>query len=221
MQAQAYRYIRENIATCKYLPKQLISESQIQSELGFSRTPVREAIGRLAQEGLLIVYPKRGIMVSGISITDIHKIFEVRSMLEPYTLRTYHENLDMDQIQYFADIFHEYCDRDRSQEQSFDLLDNFYQLDDKFHSTILSALENEYLLALYERIHTQSIRLRVMSGKFVEARLQRTMEEHLEISNACLDRNWEKAAQAMEVHLVNSKKSSLETILKSNIPDIF
>ena len=53
----------------------MLSESLLREELGFSRTPVREAIGRLAQEGLVRVYPKRGIMVSPISIGDIHKIF--------------------------------------------------------------------------------------------------------------------------------------------------
>lgn len=215
MQEQAYHYIRNNIASCKYLPKQLISESQLQKELGFSRTPVREAIGRLAQEGLLVVYPKRGIMVSGISISDIQHIFEVRTLLEPYVLRTYHDNLDMDRIREFSNIFHEYCNGSRK-----GTLD-FYRLDDEFHAALLSSLENEYFLALYKRIHTQSTRLRIMSGKFVESRLQRTMEEHAEIADACLEQNWERAAKAMEVHLINSKRSSLETILKNNISDIF
>ena len=77
---------------CEYAPNQLLSESLLQEELGFSRTPVREAISRLAQEGLLKVFPKRGIVVSGITVSDIRMIFEVRTLVEPYALRTCGDN---------------------------------------------------------------------------------------------------------------------------------
>ena len=64
LQSQAYQYIRQKIATCEYAPNQMLSESQLRDELGISRTPVREAVSRLVQEGLLTVFPKRGIVVS-------------------------------------------------------------------------------------------------------------------------------------------------------------
>ena len=91
----------------------------------------------------------------------------------------------------------------------------FYQLDDQFHSLLVSVLENEYLRDLYSRIQTQNIRLRVMSGQFIESRLQRTMAEHAEIAGACLEKNWERAAIAMSKHLQYSEESSLATLLKS------
>ena len=68
MQNQAYQFIRKKIERCEYAPNDMLSESLLREELGFSRTPVREAIGRLAQEGLERVYKKRCIMVSAISI---------------------------------------------------------------------------------------------------------------------------------------------------------
>ena len=88
MQNQAYQFIRKKIERCEYAPNDMLSESLLREELGFSRTPVREAIGRLAQEGLVRVYPKRGIMVSAISIGDIHQIFEVRALVERWPRTT-------------------------------------------------------------------------------------------------------------------------------------
>ena len=215
MQAQAYQFIRDKIARCEYYPNQLLSESQLQKELGFSRTPIREAIGRLTQEGLISVYPKQGIMISGISMVDIHHIFEVRMLLEPYALRHCHNRLDLEKMLKYSSFFHEYCEGGMTSEL------DFYKVDDDFHSLILASMDNEYLIWLYNRIRTQNIRLRVLSGKFVDSRLLRTMQEHAEIADACLDRNWEGAALAMERHLVNSKSSSLDTILKNNVSNLF
>lgn len=208
MQSQAYEFIKRKITMCEYAPNQLLSEAVLQAELGFSRTPVREAIGRLEQEGLLKVFPKRGIVVSGFTISDISMIFEVRRLVEPYTLRNYGNHLDMDKIAEFSKIFREHMNAEA--------FTGFYELDDQFHATLVSALPNEYLRDLYSRIQTQIIRLRVMSGQLIESRLQRTMAEHAEIAEACLEHNWERAALAMVQHLHYSEESSLATLLKSH-----
>lgn len=207
MQCKAYEFIKRKITMCEYKPNQLLSEAMLQEELGFSRTPVREAIGRLEQEGLLKVLPKRGIVVSGFTFSDISMIFEVRRLIEPYALRHYGSRLDLEEVKRFSEIFHAHMDSDECTE--------FYHLDDKFHSLLISVLENDYLLDLYSRIQTQNIRLRVMSGQFIESRIRRTMAEHAEIADACLENNWERAAIAMTRHLQYSEESSLATLLKS------
>ena len=206
MQNQAYQFIRQKIALCEFAPNQMISESQLQEELGFSRTPVREAIGRLAQEGLLKVFPKRGIMVSGISIGDIHQIFEVRLLVEPYVIRTCHSELDLEEISRFSQIFHAHVSGENQ-------VSDFYALDDEFHSYLISGLN--------DRIRTQNIRLRIMSGQFIQSRIDQTMMEHAQIADACLKKDWEQAALAMTEHLRYSKESSLATILQNSTPDIF
>lgn len=213
MQSRAYQYIRQKIASCEYLPKQMLSESQLQQELNCSRTPIREAVGRLAQEGLLQVFPKRGIMVSSISVRDIYQIFEVRALVEPYSLRNYHNNLSMAEIEHFSKVFHSY-------EGMGSELD-FFALDDAFHTMLLTSMENDYLIDLYERIRTQNTRLRILSGNGIEQRIRCTMEEHAQIADACLAQDWEKAAQVMEIHLDHSRASSLSTIFHSNAPDVF
>lgn len=209
MQSTAYDFIKKKITMCEYAPNQMLSESQLQEELGFSRTPVREAISRLAQEGLLKVFPKRGIVVSGFTFSDINMIFEVRMLVEPYTLRNYGIKLDLDEVAQFSK-------RLRSQSpESFDA--SFYEVDDEFHSMLISVLPNIYLRDLYDRIQTQNIRLRVMSGQHTENRLTETNEEHLQIMAACLTQDWEGAAQAMARHLQCSKESSLSALLQSDV----
>ena len=211
LQSQAYQYIRQKIATCEYAPNQMLSESQLRDELGISRTPVREAVSRLVQEGLLTVFPKRGIVVSGISIGDVHKIFEVRSLLEPYTLRTYHNNISLEAMKEFSDSFHNHalpCEDT--------CLQDFYQLDDAFHALIMRSLENDYLQELSARIQTQNFRLRILSGKTIDSRIRDTMIEHAQIADACLNGEWEQAATAMEIHLIHSRNSALSMLLKQS-----
>ncbi len=151
MQSAAYDFIKQKITTCEYAPNQMLSESLLQAELGFSRTPVREAISRLAQEGLLKVFPKRGIIVSGFTFSDINMIFEVRTLVEPYTLLNYGIKLNLDEISHFSKRLQDEC------ASSFD--SSFYQVDDKFHSMLMAVLPNVYLRELYNRIQTQNIRL--------------------------------------------------------------
>lgn len=201
MQSTAYDFIRRKIVFCEYAPNQLLSEVQLQEELGCSRTPVREAISRLSQEGLLTVFPKQGIVVSGFTFSDISMIFEVRMLVEPYALRTYGERINQEELRRFDNIFRNHTS---------EILDKeFYQQDDKFHSLLISALPNAYLKDLYAKIQTQNTRLRILSGNTVSQRAHSTVEEHLQIIAACLVPDWESAAQAMQIHLQRSKESSL------------
>lgn len=208
IQNEAYEYIKKKIMMCEYLPNQLLSESILQEELGCSRTPVREAIRRLEQEGLATVLPKRGIIVSGFSISDIRAIFEVRMLIEPYAVQTYGDVLDQKKLQRFLELFQRW--------ESPNIGQDFYQLDDEFHEFLISGLTNEYLHDLYGRIQTQNIRLRVMSGQLITSRLDRTMREHEDIVRMCLEENWALAAEKIRWHLECSRTSYFEAIVQNN-----
>lgn len=208
IQSEAYEYIKKKIMMCEYLPNQLLSESILQEELGCSRTPVREAIRRLEQEGLATVLPKRGIVVSGFSIGDIRSIFEVRMLIEPYAVQAYGEALDLKELRRFLELFQRWENPNNRWE--------FYQLDDEFHEFLISGLANEYLHDLYGRIQTQNVRLRVMSGQMIASRLDRTVREHEDIARVCLEKNWELAAEKIRWHLECSRTSYFEAIVQNN-----
>src|ERR1700734_3583627 len=79
---RAYRELRDRLVTLRIAPGAPIDEDLVGRELKMGRTPVREAIKRLALENLVTVYPRRGTFASDINITDLSQISEVRAVLE-------------------------------------------------------------------------------------------------------------------------------------------
>ncbi|MDD9728009.1 GntR family transcriptional regulator, partial [Roseovarius sp. SK2] len=79
---RAYEMIETRIVALDLEPGQVLSESQLVEELGIGRTPVREALQRLAAEGLVVVMPRRGVMVSEINIAKQLQLLELRREVE-------------------------------------------------------------------------------------------------------------------------------------------
>lgn len=203
----AYECIKEKILSCEYKPGLYLNEQQVCEDIGgISRTPVRDALGRLEQEGLLNILPKKGVIISELQIYDINRIYEVRMLLEPYALSHYGARLDPDGLNRFAVTM-----SSKNQIQTA----NFYDLDDRFHGFIMSALQNQYLMDTYENISNMNQRLRVLSGSHVKNRIADTFAEHMQIISSCLEKNWEKAADAMTAHLEKSRIATFQMIAEN------
>ena len=205
LKQKAYHDIKEKIIRCEYAPGVMLNEEALREELHVSRTPIRDALSRLEQEGLISILPKKGIEVSGLSINDINLIFEVRLLYEPYALLKYGSKIKDEVIYKFFDTF-------SSPAHTFSE-EEYYFLDDAFHVAIVGAIQNPYLLKTYDWIHNQNLRFRVMTGQFVDLRLEMTNKEHLSIVTACLKHDWELAAKEMEMHLMASKSATFDLVL--------
>lgn len=79
---QAYEQIRQRIVTLVLAPNSVVDEAQLQQALKLGRTPIREALKRLELERLILIIPRRGIFVTPINLTDLHRLYEVRVNLE-------------------------------------------------------------------------------------------------------------------------------------------
>ena len=91
LKLQAYQYLKTKILNCEYRPNEFLNEQKLCAEMGnISRTPMRDALGRLEQEGLITILPKKGLMVSGITEEDVHSMFEMRLLVEPYEIGRAH-----------------------------------------------------------------------------------------------------------------------------------
>ena len=90
----AYETLRERILTCRYAPGELLNETALGEKLGVSRTPVREALGRLERESLVEILPKIGVRVTELSIADINEIYAARELIEPYIIEEGAASLD-------------------------------------------------------------------------------------------------------------------------------
>ena len=84
---QAYRAIEEAIVTLSLRPGEVVSEAQLSTRSGFGRTPVREALQRLARERLVRILPRRGIVVAAVDIREQLRLLEVRREIERLTAR--------------------------------------------------------------------------------------------------------------------------------------
>src|SRR2546429_4017456 len=104
---RAYLQIRDQIITLNLPPGSVIEESRLRQELGLGRTPIREALRRLAQEDLVAVIPNRGTFVAGITITDLAAITEIRVELEGFAFRLAAERATPDECAVFRDLIAE------------------------------------------------------------------------------------------------------------------
>ena len=206
LKQRAYHIIKNKIITCEYLPNTLLNEEKLREEVHASRTPVRDALSRLEQENLIQILPKKGIMVAPLSIREINMIHEARMLLEPYAVENYAKKIPEERLQYYHNIF--------GKKSTQNNMNPFYEIDNEFHQEFMDATGNEYLLNMYERVFNQDCRLRILSGVKSEARIAQTQIEHFEIIDACIQKKWAEAAEAMRKHLVCSKQAALEAILE-------
>ena len=83
---QAYEKIKRAIVTLRFEMGKNINEQDLCQELNLGRTPVREALQLLASEGLVTIFPRKGVYVSHVSLEDFQKIYETRLMVETYCI---------------------------------------------------------------------------------------------------------------------------------------
>lgn len=207
----AYEYIKEKILSCVYEPGVVMSEQTLCNELNLSRTPVRDALGRLEQEGLISIMPQKGFVVTALKLGDINRSYEVRLLLEPYALRRYGNRLDRKELEHLRGLMEEQAAiGGPSNSRSYDL-------DDTFHDMIMMATENRYLIDAYENIKNLNLRIRVLSGRQVENRLTDTCQEHIDIIDACIREDWEGAAQAMTRHLEKARVAAFPFLIGDDV----
>ena len=191
LKLQAYQYLKTKILNCEYRPNEFLNEQKLCAEMcNITSTPMRDALGRLEQEGLITILPKKGLMVSGITEEDVHSMFEMRLLVEPYALRTYGNAIPREQLEAYAELMH-HSER----------IEDFCESDDDFHELLMSTLPNKYLRSAYDRITGLNTRFRIMTGKVSMINQEQTCEEHLQILDAALSDNWDGAAMALQHHL--------------------
>ncbi len=206
LQANAYNRILADILNCTFRPGQLMTEEQLVSCYGVSRTPIRAAIGRLSQEGLVTVTPKKGITVTPVSIDDAFRIFEVRMLYETYAIAEYGNRFETEELLRFYSSF-------RSLKKEDYGTPGFFALDNDFHQYFIDRIGNPYISRSYSNIKALDRRLRTFTGAVYEERLDSSNSEHIEIARHCLEKDWDLAVKALKEHLAGSKARTFEALL--------
>lgn len=203
LKQHAYNIIKDKIINCEYAPSALLNEEMLKEDVQASRTPIRDALGRLEQEGLVTILPKKGIMVAPLTIREINMVHEARTLIEPFSILHYGNKISDEIYQNYFRIFQ----RDTTNVSD---LNEYYETDKQFHQMFIDATGNDYLISTYERIAQQNTRLRIYSGRKSRNRLLASQQEHLKIVEYCLKQDWTLASKTMEEHLYHSKEASFE-----------
>ncbi len=201
LKEKAYRIIRERIINCHFAPGSLINEKELITQLGVSRTPIREAVGRLAQENLVRIIPQRGVFVAELTVKVVGDLCEAREIIEPHFARLAAASADMAELTRYEEFL--------SRVLAFDS-DTVIQRDLQFHRFVASHCGNEYLVQMMNSVFAQYERLRILSCRMPD-RIRAAAEEHLAIIRALQARDGDKAAEAMSFHLANSRCAAFAT----------
>lgn len=151
---RAYVELRDRIVTLRIAPGAPIDEDSVGQELEMGRTPVREAIKRLALENLVTVYPRRGTFASEINITDLAHISDVRSQLEAHAAYRAAQRLTETQRDELGDLLEELA-----HSQGSDDVEALMALDAQVHRFIYTCAANPYLEATLGRYFNLSLRI--------------------------------------------------------------
>jgi DNA-binding GntR family transcriptional regulator len=208
---QVHRQLKEEIELGELAPGTPLSELSLVERTGASRTPVREALRRLAAEGLVDLAPRQGARVSRVSARTVRDLFDFRSLLEPVAMRQATEAAAADPAlrREFAAMRTEFARLQRrvpSQARSR----AFYELADRFDWTIVGATRNEHLRRTIAELRPHTARLRNLSHVDPQ-RVDVSLEEHLRMCDAVVAGDADTAAAAIAEHLA----LSLEMIFRN------
>jgi len=193
---KAYHLIKEKIVTLDLKPLSVIDEQALKDELDLGRTPIREALHRLAAEGLVIIAPRRGMFVADISITDLQKVFEVRMVLEGFCARLAAQKATEEQIAQMETVFEQL-------EQVADTdAEALMSIDTRLHELMYQAADNEFLDDSLCRLHALSLRLwHLVLNQLNDVKA--SIEEHGEIIAALKARDEAQAEKLVQRHIAH------------------
>jgi len=211
---QAYQQIKRMIVTCELPPNSMVKEDVLKETLGMSRTPVREALQRLAMDDLIVVYPRRGMLVAPVTIRQVKEVFQIREIIEVQIALQVIDSIDLEPLRKFYLRFNEL------EQSKVTLSDNeYYDLDFSFHRMIVAASHNQYIVDFMEKVYDKDYRIRVLTTRTAMDRKEGTMSEHLVIVDAFINRDRQTLQEALTSHIKKSFKAAIANAITSAMAD--
>lgn len=212
--AQAFASLRDAIASLRLRPGQSFSELELARQLGVSRTPVREAVIRLAESGLVDVLPQRGNLVRKISRKAVEDAHFVREAIEVAVVR---EAATKSLPPAFFTAAGNLIQAQRAAADANDL-QRFLALDDLLHSSIAEAAGRRQVWSVVETQKTQMDRVRflALAGAVPYARI---IGQHVAIIEAIERRDAAASEAAVHIHLAET--TAVLEPLRRQYPDLF
>lgn len=199
-----FESLREAIISGVLEPGERLMEIQLADEMGVSRTPVREAIRKLELEGFVVMIPRKGAYVAGVTDKDVADVFEIRAALEGLAAGLAAERITDEEIEQMERMILYRT----GEEVNFDKI---VEADTDFHALVYKASRNERLIQILANLREQIQRFRATSLAY-PGRLKDAVEEHQGIIEALANHNVEEAQNLAMVHIVTAENVMFEAL---------
>lgn len=211
LQQKAYEYLKSYILNDRYEYGVIYSETKVSKELGISRTPMRDAIHRLAQERYIDIIPSKGFCLHQLTITDVIETFQVRSAIEGYCVvqiaKEYNSSKARNlfrKLEELLEIQKQIMTTDRD-------IKSFVEYDNQFHIDTVSYVDNSAFNELFGSYIYQIKRLAILSLNH-EGRMEDTFQEHTDILNAMKQGDVQNIYAITMQHMDKPKGINLEDL---------
>ena len=192
---RAYEELRDRIVTLRLAPGTVLREDALMQEMKLGRTPLREAVKRLALENLVAVQPRRGTFVTAVEASDIVNISEVRAELESYAAELAALRMNDGARAAAEELLQEIDEVTRPHDQEW-----LMRFDERIHRFTWEASGNRYLVHTLEQYFTHSLRIWYLVLDRVPG-LGHTVHDQVHLIEAMIDRDGVRARTIMREHV--------------------
>ena len=193
---EAYERLKDMIVRGEFEPGRFLSERRLAAQLSMSKTPVRSAVERLANEGLVLVSPQQGIVVAEVSFGEIIDLFEIRSALESFVVTQLAGTLTAERVR----LLQANLDGQFEAAQRGDVVENM-RLDTAFHFLLCEFQGNREITRVMWRMRDRLARIIIGVLRQRPQRMLESVEDHRAVVDAIVAGDGARAAEAMKAHL--------------------
>ena len=204
-----YKALKKAIVACELKPGEIVNERKLAASLSMSRTPVREALCELKNEGWVTIIPWKGAVVRPVTYSDINECIHLRLAIEPYAVELATPYIGKKELAYFDSLM-EWQESLAGKEDAGE----FITIDQNFHIYFAELTKNGRLISILRTLRDIHLRLGVEAVR-LKQRYSMTLREHLAIVAALREGDGKAAAYAMREHLLLTREALLEIFATS------
>lgn len=201
LQLEAYNYIKNLILTHQLDANTLYSETKLSKELGISRTPMREALQCLSQDGYITVIPSKGFRIRQLSQKDMKETIQIRCAIEGFCTQCLANEYNTSKGKQTIERLGEILNKQKEAIKLDDDYESFINYDHEFHLLLVNYIENEEINHMFQRL-MYLIRLTTQSALQVDGRSIGTVDEHEEYFKMLKAGNGNEAYRILISHLM-------------------
>lgn len=210
--SDVYRILRDRILSQELKAGEKLSDLRLSSELGVSRTPIREALHQLAQDGVVIAEPNRGFFVATFTRDDLEEIFELRRVLELYAINQLgdaNHKTELDRAMFELEHVERLITNASTEAEKMEAGDAFLKTDRGFHSWLVSTVGNSRMTTIVGGLWTQIAIFQQVEDEIPDW-MQVAVDQHRALLTHLLEGDVKGASALMSEHLDDMRELVLD-----------